>query len=156
MDRHIPRLQEITWSATRPLSYNKYRDRSSSGAAFQSDLPKIHEEGESEDDSTERRGRSAKSMVASLGDTNEEEIPDGDGTYASRGSFSISSAPGEGIAKETSATITLIAQDPSFMAERTGNNEALERRSNSSEIVKKSMNSKTDSGRMSFDGSITR
>ena len=121
LDRHIPRLQEITWSASRPISHNKYRDRSSSGAAFVSDLPKIHEEGESEDDSTDRRRRCAKSMVASRGETNEEGIPDVDGTYASRGSYSIGSAPGEGITKETLATTSRTVQDPSFITEPVGN-----------------------------------
>ena len=159
LDRQIPRLEEITWSASRPMSHNKYRDRSSSGAAFQSDLPKIHEEGESDEDSTDRRRRGAKSMVASRGDTNDEDMPDVDGTYASRGSFSISSAPGEGILKQTSATTQRVDHVPSAIADKVDNDNTLERRSNVSERglgSQVSLSGSIDSARLSMDGSIHR
>jgi hypothetical protein len=89
-DRQIPRLQEITWSASEPKSYNKYRDRSSSGSAFHSELAKIPEEGESDAGSRDEgnAGSGSTSMVASRGDTidedtNGEEMPDIDETYES-------------------------------------------------------------------------
>ena len=106
-DRRIPRLQEITWSASEPKSYSRYKDRSSSGSGFHSDLAKISEEGES-DDGTRLDGDvglGSTSMIASSGETNDDEVPDTDGTHESLRSCSIRSVRGEGIVGEIALAI---------------------------------------------------
>lgn len=74
LDPQIPKLQEITSrSASIQRSYNKYHKKSSSGAAFQSDLHQIEEESDedksSSDGSDGRFVARVGSMVASRGDT---------------------------------------------------------------------------------------
>jgi len=96
-DRNIPRLQEITLSSSRPPSFNKYRDATSSGAAFQSDLSKIHEEGESayesshEIDDVQRTGAMSLSVRSDFLDGG-EDIRGIQGSSGPQESFSTGSS----------------------------------------------------------------